>query len=206
MEVKRLDSLVITKLANFAWLTGGRGFISLASEASCGILIVNRKAVVLVASNIEAERLKAEEGCHGMTLLPYPWHEPARRDALVRSAAGDNSQDDLALAEDFMDLRTCLDDAGITDYTWVGAQTARILEETMTGLVPGCAEFSLAGILSRHFWDCGIEPVTLLIAFDERIQQWHHPLPTSSRLKTRALASVCVRYHGLFVSASRMVN
>ena len=76
----------------------------------------------------------------------------------------------------------------------------------MLSLKAGTSELELAGLLSQMLWKYGIEPTTLLIAFDERIKKYRHPLPTKNILSKTAMASICVRYKGLFISSTRLVN
>jgi antitoxin VapB len=48
--------------------------------------------------------------------------------------------------------------------------------------------------------------VVLLIAVDERIDRYRHPIPTTKKLKRRAMLVLCARQHGLIVSLTRLVH
>jgi Xaa-Pro aminopeptidase len=61
MGARGLPSLLLTSQVNFAWLTGGRGHILLASEGACGGLLLTPDRTYLVTNNIEARRLLDEE-------------------------------------------------------------------------------------------------------------------------------------------------
>jgi antitoxin VapB len=52
----------------------------------------------------------------------------------------------------------------------------------------------------------GICPAVLLIAADERIARYRHPIPTGNRLKKYVMLVVCGRQGGLIVSATRLVS
>lgn len=204
MEERELDSVIITRQSNFAWLTGGRSFIGLASETACGYIVVTRKDVFLVANNIEGERLRTEENCKEMKLLVYPWQNTDERSNIIGRVAGERSKDDIDLSNEFVNLRTVHGEADINSYSRAAKQTAKILETVMMNMVPGQTELEVAGKLSAKYWEVGIDPTTLLIAFDDRILKWRHPLPTLNKLEKIGLASVCVRYQGKFISATRL--
>ena len=60
---QHLDALVLGRLANFAWATGGRdGFIMIAAEHAAAHLIYTPDEKALVADRIEMPRFQNEEG------------------------------------------------------------------------------------------------------------------------------------------------
>ena len=66
---QHLDALVLGRLANFAWATGGRdGFIMIAAEHAAAHLIYTPDEKALVADRIEMPRFQNEEG-----LVPPEW-------------------------------------------------------------------------------------------------------------------------------------
>jgi Xaa-Pro dipeptidase len=52
----------------------------------------------------------------------------------------------------------------------------------------------------------GIQPTVLLVATDERMAQFRHPLPTERRLKRAAMLVVGARRWGLVASLTRLVH
>lgn len=201
-----LCAVVVEKQNNFSWLTGGRGFIGLASENACGSLVVTKEDVFLLANNIEADRLATEEIPFPVTKKVYPWHEDEKRAKLLNELTSGKYATDSSLAAEFFGLRIRLDEEEIQSFREYGKLAAEQLEEGMKNLNKGDSELALAGEISERLWSVGIEPTTLLIAFDERISRYRHPLPTQNRLETTAMGVICVRYKGLFLSATRLVN
>jgi Xaa-Pro aminopeptidase len=108
------------------------------------------------------------------------------------------------LAADFMRLRSVLDAGEIAAYRKLSRETAEAVEAVCKNLTPGVSEFETAGKISASLWARGIEPVTLLIAFDKRISLYRHPLPTANTLEKYALTAVCARRHGLVASLTRL--
>lgn len=203
---KDLCAVVIEKQHNFSWLTGGRGFIGLASENACGNLVVTKDEAFLLANNIEANRLATEEIPFPVTKKVYPWHEDEKRGKLLNELTSGKHATDSDLAKEFFGLRIHLDQGETQRFREYGKLAAEQLEEAMKNLKEGDSELLLAGEISKRLWSIGIEPTTLLIAFDERIARYRHPLPTHNRLVKTAMGVICVRYKGLFLSATRMAS
>ena len=62
LKEKNLDAALISNQDNFSWLSdGGRGHVSIASEASVASLFVTPEEVYLIADNIESHSLQDEE-------------------------------------------------------------------------------------------------------------------------------------------------
>ena len=61
-------------------------------------------------------------------------------------------------------------------------------------------------MLDRRLYSRGIVPTLTLIATDERIDRYRHPIPTSKKLQRRAMLVTGARKWGLIVSATRMVH
>lgn len=63
----------------------------------------------------------------------------------------------------------------------------------------------MAGLISCALMAKCIDPVVLLVAGDDRMFKYRHPLPTSNTIQTNALLVLCGRRSGLICSCSRMV-
>ena len=61
-------------------------------------------------------------------------------------------------------------------------------------------------MLSGEFWKLGIEPITLLIAADNRSDYVRHYVPAQKPIENSVIISVCARRHGLIASATRIVT
>lgn len=203
---KGLDGVIIKKQPNFSWITaGGRGFIGLASEAACGSVVVTADGVYLAANNIESPRLLAEElparFAEPITLL---WEEDSGMDAMLRQKLG-KLADDGELDAWFRQERVNLMDSEVERFASAGASVAEILENNCLTLIPGTSELEIAGAISRDLWAAGSEPITLLIAADDRSEHFRHYVPTGKVVKRGVICSLCARVGGLVVSATRSV-
>ncbi len=207
IEAKAAKGVMISNQNHFSWLTGGRGFIGLAATAACGSIIVTLDQVYLVAENIEATRLYKEQLQENPMIIvkEYPWHIPAQRAQIIKEICPEGLLDEGALANELFELRTALSAYDQDRYRDICQTTAKVLEGICKELKAGTTEYELAGILSKEMWANNLEPITLLIAFDERALMYRHPVPTDNVLKNYALIAVCTRRQGLIASATRMV-
>jgi antitoxin VapB len=71
---------------------------------------------------------------------------------------------------------------------------------------PGQAEQEIAACLGDETQRRGAQPIVNLIAVDERVVKYRHPLPTDKTLERYALLVLCGRWRGLVCSISRLVH
>lgn len=201
------DGVIIKKQPNFSWITsGGRGFVGLASELACASVVVTKDGVYLSANSIEAPRLLAEELPEGFAeVVALPWEQDSGLEARMRQNLG-NLTDDTGMDSWFRKERVCLTDNEIERFEKAGAEVNRILENVCLEIQPGMKEFQIAGMISAGLWGIGIEPITVLIAADERSEQVRHYVPTSKAIQKGVICSLCARSAGLVVSATRIVS
>lgn len=205
---KEAKALLIQSQCNFSWLTGGRGFIGIASEQACGTLAITRGKVFLITSNIEGNRLKQEEleENHSIEIIEYPWHLPDKKKQLINEIIGvSNYIDEAEVADELFDLRTVMSEYEISNYSELSVDLAENIEAVCRTLEAGISEFMLAGEISKKLWEENIEPITILIAFDQRAAKYRHPIPTDNLLRNYAFISVCGRRAGLIASVTRTV-
>ncbi|WP_312433612.1 M24 family metallopeptidase [Lacrimispora sp.] len=196
------EGLLLTKQCNINWLTHARSFVGLATEGACFQILITLEKVILISNTIESERLATEElfqiadDIHWET---YVWYGETKK---VNSRYIIDTQCET----DLYQCRTRLSDTDIRLLRELSIKTARIVEQKCHEMKKGMTEFAIAGEVSKTLWEQGIEPVTLLIACDERIAKYRHPLPTSHVLNNYAMIAVNARKHGLFASVTRFVS
>jgi len=210
IQSKNAKALLVKSQANFTWLTGGRGFIAISTEGACASLLITMDKVHLFTRSNELGRLCEEELAEvlgEMSTYSDAWYENSREPELIASLTGG----EICLQENQVDgdirlIRSQLSELEIQHYRELSQTTAGIVETVCRSLKPGVTENEIAGQLSAQFWKNGIQPTVLLIAFDERIQNYRHPLPTDNPLKKYAMLSVCGRKRGLVTSITRMAS
>lgn len=212
LDRRGLDAVMMTKRSNYAWYTGGSdNHIVLATEEGESTLIVTRDKDYCVCTNIEAPRIIAEElSGSDIEVRSYPWHESP--DALIRElvrggrCASDVGGDYESLDSDFARLRFALSEGEMARMRELGAVSGTLLEETCRNIRQGDTEHRVAGALFGRFVSRGIQLPVALVAFDERIRRFRHPIPTSKVVEEYAMVVIMAELHGLMVAATRLVH
>jgi Xaa-Pro dipeptidase len=207
---EEISGVIVETQMAFSWLTGGRGFIGMASEMACGSLIISMDKVYLITNNIERPRLSAEE-IEGLSDLieikSFPWYNWSEKEALLKEVLnGGKFLTDVQLGQKFNALRSQLSDFEIDRYAILGKSSAEVVEGICKTILSGVSEFEIAGKVSEGLWKLGIEPITVMVAFDERLNSFRHPIPTDNRLKKYGMIVICARRWGLVVSLTRIIS
>lgn len=205
---RNFDGVEIKSQANFSFLTRGRGFIGLASAASCGSLLITLNKVYLITENIEVMRLYEEQLDENplIELLPFPWNEGQKRqEAIDRVARNLKIASESDIEKELFGIRTLISQYDYKDYKDLCQDSTIILEDICKNIKKGITEYQLAGEISKELWTKNIEPITILIGFDERALKRRHPVMIGNVLKNYALVGICGRRNGLIVSISRDV-
>jgi Xaa-Pro aminopeptidase len=215
MAANGLDAVVFESQANFAWYTaGGDSHVGIATERGAALLVITRDSEFLVTSNIEALRIMTEEVAGlRFDLVDVPWHE---RDALMKAvkdllrqgtAASDTGfAGTRALTAPLAELRFSLTDSEIERYRRVGKDTAESLAAVCRKIRPGMTENAIAGMAAEELFSRGLTPVVLLIAADERMAKFRHPINTDKKVERCAMVVACARRWGLIISCTRLVH
>ena len=208
MAAESIANLVITSQVNFVWLTGGRGYISAVADRSCCDLLVTAEKVYLLANNIEADRLMTEE-LPGLPVekVSYFWWEADGLDKIRKEIIGDGKmKTDVELGGKFAQLRWDLSMQDRTRYLDAGASVAAALDKVAYAMLPGQSEQELATLLRQESLAAGVAANVALVAADERVFEYRHPLPTARKLVRYALLAIAGEKNGLHASATRLVH
>jgi Xaa-Pro aminopeptidase len=209
-----LDAVLFGSQAGFAWITaGGHGHVSTGEAGGVAEVLVTAGQAHLVTSNIELRRI-VEEELTGLPFEPveYPWHERARVDWLVAElcdparTVSDLGSYGLARAEASLTaLRFVLLPPEIDRFRALGRDAAEAVETAALEATPGDTELDVAARVAQEAMRRNILPLVDLVAADDRIAAYRHPLPTANRLRRTLLAALTGRRHGLHASVTRMV-
>lgn len=216
MKERGWGAIVFTRRHNFAWGSGGSdNHVRHSSEMGVASLIffLDGRRVVLT-NNIEAPRMMGEElGGLGFELQETQWFSPKDRPEAVRSllrttkAASDDGTPGTEDVEPWMPgLRMRLGRHELTKYRWLGKATGAAIGETCRKLTRGMTEEEIAGILYAAVAKKGAQASVMLVAADDRITKYRHPIPTPVKLKHTVMVIVCARRWGLVCSATRIVS
>jgi Xaa-Pro aminopeptidase len=215
LALSDLSGVVLRSQANFAWITGGgRSHVSIGAEAGVAWVVVTPDASALITTNIELARLLEEE-VPGLPFeaLEYPWQEQGAASKLVaRFSEPSRCATDLPdgerslIDDDFLELRRVLRPPEIARYRDLGRDAAACVSTACRAAEPGETEHEIAARVSSECEKRDILALVNLVAADERISKYRHPLPTANRLRTTLLVALTGRRHGLHASLTRMVS
>lgn len=213
MEDEGLDALALTTIPNFAWFTcGGNNCVGIATEVGVATGLVTRDARYIVCDNIEAPRLRDEEiDGQGFEIRSFGWHE-GRRDEIIQDIVdGGVLGSDvpmtgaMSIGSALDPVRYSLTSEEIDRYRWLGRSTGECIAQAARLIEPGMTEHQIAGVLDGLIFERGMTPVVTLIAVDERIGSYRHPVPTDKKLERYAMLVTGARRWGLVCSVTRLV-
>ncbi|HZC04715.1 MAG TPA: M24 family metallopeptidase [Ktedonobacterales bacterium] len=210
-----LDAIHLTTIANTAWLTAGAStYVDESTDAAACSLLVTRDAARVLTDPIEEPRLRAEERLNelGLTLVVEPWY--ARGHALRLLTAGLRLGGDTASAHgrtgvdvsaDLVALRSVLTEGEQARMREGARRAAATMWEATHALSPQMPEHVAAALLAAGSRRRGGAATVTLVASDERIAQFRHPLPTDKLIERHAMLVLCFRYQGLITALTRTV-
>lgn len=190
----------LRRRSNIAWLTDGAD-VHVDSSSSTGVasLVWTPRRKIVLTSNIEKPRLGDEEFGGEWEIRAHDWW---RDEKLPKEKLATDFPSDP-----FAELRAPLTDLELSRVRDLGLYAAIALEQILKGFLrPGHTELEIAGALSGLFRGWGASTPVLLVAADDRIAKYRHPIPTARKIEKTVLVAVCPRRHGLMVAVTRLVH
>lgn len=209
-----LDAVSLQTTANFAWLTcGGHNHVSIASEVGAAIALVTKDSKYIICDNIEAGRIADEEVAdQDYEVVSCNWHENKKED-LMREILGSGTLGSdtpmigaQMIAGRIDNLRWALTDEEVERYRTLGRLTADGMLAACKAIKQGMTENEAAGILCGALYARGLVPVVTLVASNERISKYRHPLPQDKKIGDYVMLVTGCRKWGLNLSMSRLVH
>jgi len=207
-----LDALLLRQSSNFAWATcGASADINRADSMGVASLLITSANRYVITNNIESIRL-LEEGLanQGWEFQIKPWYD--QEDGISQLSSGMKLGADtgfpsaLDLSKEITQVRSRLTHEEGIRFKKLGMLCADGMRAAMNAVGPGMTEFEIAAMLSQAVESRGVQVTVNLIATDERIFSYRHPLPTSKRLQKYAMLVLCGRKWGLVCSLTRLIH
>jgi Xaa-Pro dipeptidase len=215
MVHQKLDGILINKQQNFAWITAGADNIvtRFVEDGICSVFIT-MDGMYFICNNIEAQRMKDEEFLDQLGFEPREmwWYENRAmeyiKDLIGQGVyAADVPMPDAADANLIIrPLQKTLMENEIGRYVQLGKIFSNTIENYMASICPGDTEREIAGRLGARMWEDGLDPVLFLIAADDRILKYRHPIPTETKFQKVLMISCNARYKGLITKITRMIH
>jgi Xaa-Pro aminopeptidase len=216
-----LGGLLINSQPNFSWLTAGaRNGIDLSREAGACTLFLRRDGMRFVLANqIEIERVLTEElDGQGYQPIEFPWEEEKGNPSVVIDRARDLLKDSLPLGSDLISGRDTrpmdgeiaqaryqLTSAEVERYRALGRDAGHAIGELARSVEPGLTEREVARRAVDALAAVRIDAAVVLVAADDRVRRFRHPVPKEMQWKKVLMIVVCARRGGLVASLTRIV-
>ena len=211
MKEKHLDVVLLSKNENFFWITGGKSaFVDKSGPAASKIMITADKNYV-VSNSSERYRVMDEELTDGtFELIPYLWHESEAKVLEQyldgKKVASDNGCYGENIDADIQRLRYVLTEAEVARFRVIGPEAAQILEDCCRQIKKGDSEMEVAGMVNGAFFAKGYQMPVTLVAADDRLKKYRHPIPTDNKVEKYMMVAICPQKYGLTVSLTRLIS
>jgi Xaa-Pro aminopeptidase len=213
LNERKLDALYMQRVSNFAWATcGASSYVNIASTEGAASLLITQDKQLLFTNNIEAPRLEKDEKLvnQGWNFIVTPWHANQNSviDLIKDLKVGSDSRfpGTVDVSTDLARLRANLTPQEVQGFRELGLRCAEAMDAAARVVQPGQTEHEIAGRLTGEVMGRGVQVIVNLIATDERIFSFRHPLPTFKTLERYAMLVLCGRQRGLVCSITRFIH
>ncbi|MBN2324236.1 MAG: M24 family metallopeptidase [Spirochaetes bacterium] len=214
LEKRGLDAVYLKRRSNFAWITcgGDNRIVDHSEEGWSGVLVTKERAF-LVTDNTEMPRILDEE-IPGIPLetYEYTWYNTKLVDSILEVCASDNVACDLEieglkrLESDFDRIQYQLTETERGRFRELGRLTSGVFTKVGGQITLGMTELDVAAMVGSELMRKNIQPQLVLVACDNRIADYRHPIPTEKRISTYVMfVAVAVKW-GLNLSITRFVH
>jgi Xaa-Pro dipeptidase len=211
LEAAGYDGALFRTQPEVAWVTDGLTDPVVRNEEPALVwALVTRTDAVLITTNIEEPRLRAEENTVGFVLLAVPWHSPGALSQAVNDQTGNPGQKGgkfrlTSDPDELADLRMPLTTLEAERLAVLGLDTASALEAALHSWHPSERECDVAARIAAALEERLIFPSVLLVGGAERRLAFRHPVTSSAVTGRNVLAVVVGVRGGLNVACSRTV-
>lgn len=213
LDQHNLNALLLERVTSFAWATCGvDSAVNTAATNGVASLLITRDKHYLITNNIEAPRLEQEDNlkAQGWEFVVNPWyvegHKLTELAGEGRMAADGCCPGSVDLSSAIAHLRSRLVPEEQARFKSLGKLCAEAMSVTMDRIKPGMSEYQIASLLAAETESRGIRAIANMVATDERIFKFRHPLPTGKKLERYAMVILCGRKQGLVCSLTRLVH
>lgn len=220
LSEENLGGVLINSQHNFAWLTSGRSNgIDLSKETgACFLLIGNDGRRFVLANNIEMPRLLTEEiSAADFEPVEFSWQEEKSSGDFIREKAKSLLNQNAEIASDLFlgskvrlmensiaNCRYALTETEIQRYRLLGRDAGEAVGGLFKNINPGETELEIARQVKDALAAKNINSVVTLVAADERIEKYRHPIPTTKKWEKVLMIVVCAKRDGLIANLSRI--
>jgi len=209
MDARQVDTLWLRTVDNVAWITGGVDTaVNTASTLGVASVVITQHDCTVWTNTIEAPRLGLEDQieARGFKIFATPWEQSAGIPPGQSLGVDYPLSGAMDLGGDLTRLRVRLLPVEQERFRQLGISCAEAMHRAINRVHPGNTENEIAAALEYETRIRNVTPIVVLIATDERIHRYRHPLPTTKILDKYAMLVLCGRRDGLVISVTRLVH
>jgi len=215
-----LGAVLLNGQHNFAWITGGanNGVDHTRDNGVASILITKSGKRLILANKIEMPRMLEEEVSENdFKPIDFGWQDEKSSGQWLfdhaRDLAGGPVVSDIpmvpsvpAIDGQISLLRRSLTQPEIGRFRDLGRDASEALDNVFDRIAPGQTELDIASLMRSALEKHNIQSVVTLVAADERIAKYRHPIPTANTFRKTVMLVTCARRHGMIASLTRIAN
>ena len=214
MEKNKLDGVLLRRRDTFSWITGGKeNYIVRSTEEGFVDLLITKEKKYCITNKVEKFRIFDEEiqGL-GFEALEYEWWQAGVVCIVNNVLQGGSLGSDtdfigaINIYEKLQELRASLLPCELDRYKDLALQCTEAVENTCLEIKVGDSEHEVCANLVYKAMKNGIDPMVALVASDERIFKYRHPIPTDKKIEKYAMVVICGRKNGLVANLTRFVH
>ena len=211
LQERNAAAITMDARRDFAWLTlGGQNHILYTSEIGVAPIVVTANDAVILAPVNEFDRI-ADEEVAGLPLrvVSLPWWKPDATSDWISKAIGHNGGVRLTssqIAEEMVALRSPLTDVEHQRMAWLADVVNTTLDPVMAQVRRGMSEDDLVAETTARFAKRAVRVPVVLVASDDRIERYRHPLPFTRSIERRVMLVVVAERWGLHVALTQFAE
>ncbi len=214
IKENKIDGIVLSKLNNFAWFTGGKDVHGLImSDEGLVSLVITEDKTYIVSNNVEKQRM-IDEIINDLPIemISYQWYESDIASILKQKFPGAELASDssingtIPLTDKFNKLRYRLTQNEIDKYKWLSKESTKCLEEVAKNIKVGDTDWSIEGRMKEEITKKGMIPVVILAGTDERALSYKHPYAVGKKIDKYAMLVLMAMKWGLMIATTRIVS
>lgn len=220
LKAENFGGVLLNSQHNFAWLTAGaNNGVDLSRENGVSSLLIrNDGKRFILANRIEMPRMLAEEVSENdFEPIDFAWETEKANPNLLLDTAKNLLENHSSLATDIFfnpqnrivegliaKSRFQLTTEEIKRFQQLGNDAGKVVGKIHEQIEIGQTEIEIANIVRFELGKRNINSVVTLVAADERISKYRHPIPTENSWKKVLMVVVCAKRSGLIASLSRI--
>ena len=220
MDSYGCNGVLLNGQHNFAWITGGanNGVDQSRDNGVASVLITRGGEKFLLANKIEIPRMLAEEvSDKDFEPVDFSWQDEKSSGqwltGLASDLAGGKIVTDIvidpstpAVDGSISTVRRTLTQPEIDRFKDLGRDANHALDEVFDQIEPGQTELKIASMMRSELERQNIRSLVTLVAADDRIAKYRHPVPSDNRFENTVMLVTCARRHGLIASLTRIAT